>query len=41
MPEQTRPTTLQQLRDSGWKSKTVKHEIRDNFLKALEAEPEE
>src|SRR4051794_9495216 len=35
MPEQTRPATLQQLRDSGWKSKTVKHEIRDNFLALL------
>ena len=32
-----RPTTLQQLRDSGWKPKTVKHEIRDNFLAALKA----
>ncbi|MFO0852213.1 MAG: magnesium chelatase [Gemmataceae bacterium] len=30
-----RPTTLQQLRDSGWKSKPVKHELRDNFLAAL------
>ncbi|WP_439631145.1 magnesium chelatase [Gemmata sp.] len=30
-----RPTTLQQLRDSGWQSKTVKHELRDNFLAAL------
>ncbi len=30
-----RPTTLKQLRDSGWQSKTVKHELRDNFLAAL------
>ena len=30
-----RPTTLQQLRDSGWQSKTVKAELRDNFLAAL------
>jgi magnesium chelatase subunit I len=30
-----RPANLQALRDSGWKSKTVKQEIRDNFLKAL------
>ena len=30
-----RPTTLQQLRDSGWQSKTVKQELRDNFLAAL------
>jgi magnesium chelatase subunit I len=32
---QPRPTTLKQLRDSGWRSKTVKHELRDNFLAAL------
>ena len=30
-----RPTTLKQLRDSGWKSKSVKHELRDNYLAAL------
>ena len=30
-----RPTTLKQLRDSGWQSKSVKHELRDNFLAAL------
>jgi magnesium chelatase subunit I len=30
-----RPTTLKQLRDSGWKPKTVKHELRDNYLAAL------
>lgn len=30
-----RPTTLKQLRDSGWKSKTVKDELRDNFLAAM------
>jgi magnesium chelatase subunit I len=39
-PEETsltapRPQTLKQLRDSGWQSKTVKHELRDNFLAAL------
>lgn len=28
-------TNLQQLLDSGWKSKTVKQEITDNFLKKL------
>ncbi|MFM2096635.1 MAG: hypothetical protein RIS70_3759, partial [Planctomycetota bacterium] len=27
-----RPANLQQLRDSGWVSKSVKREIRDNFL---------
>src|SRR5947207_4957745 len=32
-----RPTNLKQLRDSGWQSKTVKQEIRDNFLKLLES----
>lgn len=32
-----RPTTLQQLRDSGWKSRTVKDEIRANFLRMLHA----
>src|SRR5437868_5597356 len=30
-----RPTTLKQLRDAGWKSKPVKHELRDNYLAAL------
>jgi len=32
-----RPTTLQQLRDSGWQSKTVKAELRDNFIAALKS----
>ena len=32
-----RPATLRQLRDSGWQSKSVKHELRDNFLAALKA----
>src|SRR3954465_7864081 len=30
-----RPGTLKQLREAGWKSKSVKHELRDNFLAAL------
>ncbi|MDB5311871.1 MAG: magnesium chelatase [Gemmataceae bacterium] len=30
-----RPSTLKQLRDSGWQPKSVKHELRDNFLAAL------
>ena len=34
---QPRPTTLKALRDSGWQSKSVKHELRDNFLTALKA----
>jgi magnesium chelatase subunit I len=37
MPETVRPTTLSQLRESGWVSKSVKHEIRDNFLRMLAA----
>ncbi len=32
-----RPTNLQELRDSGWVSKSVKDELRDNFLRALAA----
>jgi magnesium chelatase subunit I len=29
------PATLKELRQSGWQSKTVKQEIRDNFLRML------
>ena len=32
----TRPTNLHQLRETGWQSKTVKREIHDNFVAALE-----
>ena len=32
-----KPTTLAELRRSGWKSKTVKREIHDNFLQMLAA----
>ncbi len=35
MSSPARPSTLRQLRDSGWKPKTVKAEIRDNFLRML------
>jgi len=35
-----RPTNLKELRDSGWQSKTVKQEIRDNFLRLLHANEE-
>src|SRR6516165_2457099 len=35
MPAKVRPSTLSELRDSGWVSKTVKQEIRDNFLAML------
>jgi magnesium chelatase subunit I len=37
MLDTVRPKTLSQLRDSGWQSKSVKHEIRDNFLRMLAA----
>ena len=30
-----KPSTLRQLRESGWQSKPVKREIHDNFLAAL------
>jgi magnesium chelatase subunit I len=36
MATTARPSNLKELRDSGWVSKTVKQEIRDNFLKMLE-----
>ncbi|UUO07785.1 magnesium chelatase [Blastopirellula sp. J2-11] len=32
-----RPHTLSELRESGWKSKSVKDEIRDNFIRMLAA----
>src|SRR5438128_8828952 len=35
-PAGHRPSTLKDLRASGWVSKTVKHEIRDNFLRMLQ-----
>src|SRR5215469_2551967 len=35
MAATARPSNLKDLRDSGWVSKTVKHEIRDNFLTML------
>ena len=37
MPERARPANLKDLRDSGWVSKSVKQEIRDNFLRMLSA----
>jgi magnesium chelatase subunit I len=37
MSKGMRPTTLQELRSSGWVSKTVKQEVRDNFLRMLQA----
>jgi magnesium chelatase subunit I len=35
--EKVRPTNLAQLQESGWRSKTVKKEMHDNFLAALMA----
>jgi magnesium chelatase subunit I len=35
MSSDRRPATLQELRESGWKSKTVKQEVRENFLRKL------
>jgi magnesium chelatase subunit I len=34
-PSHQKPTNLRELRSSGWKSKTVKQEIHDNFLRML------
>src|SRR5215467_7565294 len=36
MSKGMRPITLQDLRASGWVSKTVKQEVRDNFLRMLQ-----
>jgi magnesium chelatase subunit I len=35
-----RPSTLAQLRASGWKSRSIKEEIRANFLRQLQAKEE-
>jgi magnesium chelatase subunit I len=35
MTTAVKPSTLADLRSSGWKSRTVKQEIRDNFLRLL------
>jgi magnesium chelatase subunit I len=35
MTSPARPTTLKELRDTGWLSRTVKQEVRDNFLAML------
>jgi magnesium chelatase subunit I len=35
MSSPVKPSTLRQLRESGWRSKSVKREIHDNFLAAL------
>ncbi len=40
MPHTTRPATLKDLRQGGWRSRTVKQEIHDNFIAALAAEQE-
>src|SRR5947208_10025583 len=36
MPESMRPSTLSHLRESGWQSRSVKDEIRANFLRMLD-----
>src|SRR5438128_2383048 len=36
MQDPVRPINLQDLRNSGWASKSVKQEIRDNFLRMLQ-----
>ena len=40
MDTRPKPKNLVELRESGWKSKTVKQEIRDNFLRMLAARDE-
>lgn len=35
MTSGSKPNNLKDLRESGWKSKTIKQEIHDNFLKSL------
>src|ERR1700720_3246111 len=35
MTDMERPSNLKSLRESGWVSKTVKQELRDNFLTKL------
>jgi magnesium chelatase subunit I len=36
MSSSVRPSTLQDLRNSGWQSRIVKHELRANFLRMLQ-----
>ena len=36
----SQPRTLAELRDTGWKSRSVKQEIHDNFLRRLQADEE-
>ena len=35
-PTQTKPTTLAELRQSGWQSRSVKDELKENLITALE-----
>lgn len=37
MANSAKPSTLRELRESGWRSRTIKQEIHDNFLKMLAA----
>src|SRR5262249_35844708 len=37
MTSPVRPSTLKDLRDSGWQSQSVKSELRSNFLRMLQS----
>src|SRR5438552_16227819 len=37
MSSPVRPSTLRDLRNSGWQSRTVKQELRSNFLRMLQS----
>jgi magnesium chelatase subunit I len=37
MPSSVRPSTLKDLRNSGWQSQSVKNELRANFLRMLQS----
>ena len=37
MKSTDRPSNLKQLRDAGWKSRSVKEEVRSNFLRHLQS----
>ena len=37
MSPSNRPATLKQLRDSGWRSRSVKDEVRENFVRQLQS----
>ena len=37
MPHASLPTTLAELQASGWRSRSVKDEVRDNFIRLLQS----